>query len=286
MRRFTLIGALAFSLIGCHSGGMGSGGAEPKTEEQKTLYAIGLYLAKQVGPFSLKPDELTYVVQGLRDGTSGAKPVVELQAYGPKLNEMARARTKAKSEAEKAAAVSVLAAAAAESGAEKLPSGLVYKSITEGSGESPKATDRVKVKYTGTLRDGTVFDSTAKHPNGDPAVFGLTGVIPCWTEGMQKMKVGGKAKLTCPSEIAYGERGRPPTIPGGAVLTFEVELMSIEPPAAAPMNPMHIQGPGGNMVADPHNGALNRPLQMSRPGSAPPASSTMPAPKKAPASSN
>ncbi len=139
----------------------------------------------------------------------------------------------------------------------------------------------MKVHYHGTLRDGKVFDSSVERKQ--PATFGLTGVIPCWTEGLQKMKVGGKAKLTCPSEIAYGERGHPPTIPGGAVLTFKVELIDIEPPMApgapgAPgmpgrpggMSPgMSMPGRPGGAPGDPHNGALNQPLQLTRPGGSP-----------------
>jgi FKBP-type peptidyl-prolyl cis-trans isomerase FkpA len=122
--------------------------------------------------------------------------------------------------------------AAAEPGASKLPSGLVYTSLSEGTGASPGATDIVKAHYHGTLTDGTVFDSSVKR--GQPLEFSLSGVIPCWTEGVQKMKVGGKAKLVCPSSIAYGDAGRPPTIPGGATLVFEVELLEVKPQAAPP----------------------------------------------------
>ncbi len=104
--------------------------------------------------------------------------------------------------------------------------GLVYKSITEGSGASPAATDVVKVHYRGTLQDGTEFDSS--HKRGQPAEFPLNRVIKCWTEGVQKMKVGGKAQLTCPPGIAYGERGTPGgPIPPNATLNFEVELLAI-----------------------------------------------------------
>ena len=119
-----------------------------------------------------------------------------------------------------------LAAAAKEKGAVKSSSGLVYQSLKEGSGASPAATDIVKVNYRGTLTDGKEFDSSAK--NGGPVSFPLNKVIPCWTEGVQKMKVGGKAKLTCPSDIAYGDRGSPPLIKPGSTLVFEVELLSIE----------------------------------------------------------
>ena len=118
-----------------------------------------------------------------------------------------------------------LAAAAKEAGAVKTDSGLVYKSLSEGKGASPAATDVVKVNYAGTLTDGKKFDASADH--GGPIEFPLNRVIPCWTEGVQKMKVGGKAKLVCPSETAYGDRGQGP-IPGGAALMFEVELLGIE----------------------------------------------------------
>jgi FKBP-type peptidyl-prolyl cis-trans isomerase FkpA len=118
-----------------------------------------------------------------------------------------------------------LAAAAKAKGAEKTASGLVYQSLKEGTGAKPAATDTVKVNYRGTLTDGKEFDSSAK--NGGPISFPLNKVIPCWTEGVQKMKVGGKAKLTCPSAIAYGSRGAGGVIPPDATLVFEVELLSI-----------------------------------------------------------
>ena len=118
-----------------------------------------------------------------------------------------------------------LAAAAKEPGASVAASGLVYKSIKDGNGASPKATDTVKVNYKGTLPDGTKFDASADH--GGPITFPLNRVIPCWTEGVQKMKVGGKAKLTCPSAIAYGARGAGGVIPPNATLVFEVELIAI-----------------------------------------------------------
>jgi FKBP-type peptidyl-prolyl cis-trans isomerase FkpA len=117
--------------------------------------------------------------------------------------------------------------AAAEPGATKTSSGLVYRELKPGTGASPKVSDIVKVNYRGTLVDGTEFDSSYKR--NEPATFPLGQVIPCWTEGVQKMKVGGKSQLVCPSSIAYGERGSPPVIPGGATLIFEVELLGIGP---------------------------------------------------------
>ena len=117
------------------------------------------------------------------------------------------------------------AAAAKEQGAIVTPSGLVYRSLRDGNGASPSAADNVKVHYRGTLANGTEFDSSYKR--NAPAQFPLGGVIPCWTEGVQKMKVGGKAKLTCPSATAYGPRGAGGVIPPNATLVFEVELLAI-----------------------------------------------------------
>ena len=120
----------------------------------------------------------------------------------------------------------LLAAAAKEKGATVTPSGLVYRSLKDGTGASPAATDVVKVHYRGTFADGKEFDSSFKR--NAPAQFPLNGVIPCWTEGVQRMKVGGKAQLTCPASIAYGERGAGGgVIPPNTALQFEVELLEI-----------------------------------------------------------
>lgn len=120
----------------------------------------------------------------------------------------------------------VAAAAAREPGAVVTPSGLVYRALQEGNGASPSATDTVRVHYRGTFPDGREFDSSYKR--GQPAEFPLNRVIRCWTEGVQRMKIGGKAKLTCPASIAYGERGAGGgLIPPNATLLFEVELLAI-----------------------------------------------------------
>ena len=124
-----------------------------------------------------------------------------------------------------AQADATLTAASKEAGAKVTASGLVYRSIKDGTGASPKATDKVKVHYKGTFPDGKEFDSSYKR--NEPTEFPLNGVIPCWTEGVQLMKTGGKAKLTCPSSIAYGQRGAGGVIPPNATLVFEVELLAI-----------------------------------------------------------
>jgi FKBP-type peptidyl-prolyl cis-trans isomerase FkpA len=124
-----------------------------------------------------------------------------------------------------ASANDVAAAAAKEPGAVVTASGLVYRSLKDGSGASPAATDRVKVHYRGTFPDGKEFDSS--YSRNQPAEFPLNRVIQCWTEGVQMMKVGGKARLTCPASIAYGEKGAGGVIPPNATLQFEVELLGI-----------------------------------------------------------
>ncbi|HXC93231.1 MAG TPA: FKBP-type peptidyl-prolyl cis-trans isomerase, partial [Geobacteraceae bacterium] len=204
----------------------------PETEEQKTLYAIGLLVGRQLDIFSLSPADLEWVKEGLVDKVTGQKEKVELAAYNEKVQEFARAKRKLKGEKQAAAGKEYLEKAAAEKGAVKTESGLVYISLKEGEGESPKATDTVKVHYIGTLVDGKEFDSSYKR--NKPIDFRLDGVIKCWTEGVQKMKPGGKAKLVCPSSIAYGENGAGEVILPGATLVFEVELLEIVKPAASP----------------------------------------------------
>ena len=132
------------------------------------------------------------------------------------------------------AAISLMASfsAAAQPAPFVTGSGLTFQSLREGEGASPTVNDTVRVNYTGTLADGTVFDSSyARHA---PAQFPLLNVIPCWTEGLQYMRVGGKARLTCPPDIAYGERGAGGSIPPNATLTFVVELLAVLPSQAAP----------------------------------------------------
>jgi FKBP-type peptidyl-prolyl cis-trans isomerase FkpA len=201
--------------------------AEPelKSDDDKTLYTLGVALSRNLGTFNLTPAELDIVELGLTDGVLNKEKKVNVESYNPKIQELAKARAAAAAEVEKKASQPFLEKAAKEKGAQKTASGLIYQEITPGTGEQPKATDKVKVHYTGTLMDGTVFDSSVQR--GQPATFPLSGVIKCWTEGLQMMKVGGKSKLICPSDIAYGDRGSPPKIKPGATLIFDVELLEI-----------------------------------------------------------
>lgn len=195
------------------------------TDEEKTLYALGVAVGGNIQQFALSAEELAVVRAGFDDGVLGNEPQVDMQTYGPLIQVLADERVAAAASAEKAASAAFLAEMAAEDGAEQTESGLIYIPMTAGSGESPAATDTVRVHYHGTLRDGSVFDSSVER--GEPISFALSGVIPCWTEGVQKMRVGGKSKLVCPSDTAYGDGGQGP-IPGGAALVFEVELLGIE----------------------------------------------------------
>jgi len=205
-------------------------GPELKTDEDKTFYALGLALGPQLSAFSLSAAELEFVKAGMTDAVLGKDKKVELKDFMPKVQQLAQSRAAATAAQEKKAGQAFLDKAAAEKGATKTASGLIYSEITPGKGEQPKATDKVKVHYKGTLTDGTVFDSSIER--GQPATFPLNGVIKCWTEGVQMMKVGGKSKLVCPSDIAYGDHGSPPKIKPGATLVFEVELLEIVQPEA------------------------------------------------------
>ncbi len=191
------------------------------TDEEKTIYALGLSIYNSLAQFDLSPAELAIVKRALSDAAA-RKPAVELQTWGPKIPALAEARQKAESQA-------YMQKAAAQPGAVKTESGIIYREIRAGTGASPKATDTVKVNYRGTLINGTEFDSS--YSRHQPAQFALNGVIRCWTEGVQKMKVGGEAELVCPADLAYGDRGQGP-IPAGATLVFQIELLEVS--AATP----------------------------------------------------
>lgn len=200
------------------------------TDDQKTIYAAGLFIYdRSIQQLNLSPAELDIVKQAITDAAAG-KPALDLNTWGPKLQAFAYQRQQQLAARSHEEATVYLAKAAAEPGAVKTGSGLIYREITAGSGPSPNATDTVRVHYRGTLPDGKEFDSS--YARSEPAEFPLNRVIKCWTEGLQKMKVGGKSILVCPSDLAYGEQGHPPTIPPGAALTFQVELLGIVNPPA------------------------------------------------------
>jgi FKBP-type peptidyl-prolyl cis-trans isomerase FkpA len=202
--------------------------AAPLTDDQKVVYALGLLMQRSLKQFDLSAAELDVLKRALTDAAA-SKPAIDLDEWGPKIEAFAAVRGERVAAREKAASVAYLAKAAAEPGVVKTDSGLIYRDLSPGTGPSPTANDTVKVHYRGTLINGTEFDSS--YSRNEPAQFPLGRVIPCWTEGVQRMKVGGKARLACPSDLAYGDAGRP-SIPGGATLVFEIELLEIV--AAAP----------------------------------------------------
>lgn len=197
----------------------------PKNQEQKTLYAIGLTVSQQLAVFNLTSDELSIVVQAILDSGNGRKPEIELKDYAEKVQELARIRRKIQGEKLASANKDFLEKALKEKGAIKTESGLVYLSLKEGTGPSPKSPDVVKVNYRGTLADGKEFDSTYRR--GKPLEIKLDRGIKCWSEGLQKMRSGAKARLVCPSDLAYGDSGVSDIILPGATIAFEVELLEV-----------------------------------------------------------
>lgn len=198
----------------------------PKTEEEKTLYALGMLVSSSLSVFYLTPAELEIVKQGLTDAVTGKKPAVELSAYNEKVQQLFTARRKAEGERLAGMNKGFLDKAAKAKGAVKTASGLVYLSLKDGSGATPNPTDTVKVNYRGMFPDGKEFDSSYKR--GQPVDMKMDGVIKCWNEGLQKMKTGGKAELVCPPDIAYGEAGAGDLILPYATLVFEVELLEVK----------------------------------------------------------
>ena len=213
----------------------------PKTDDQKAFYALGVHLSKQISVFDMSPEELKYLQQGMSDAAAGKKLAAEPETNMQKLGLLAQSRMVRTAEKQKELSKPYLEKAATEKGAQKTASGMIYQEIKPGTGAQPKPTSIVKVHYIGTLIDGKEFDSSVKR--SQPVDFPLDKVIPCWREGVGMMKVGGKAKLVCPSNIAYGDQGRPSVIPGGATLVFEIELLDVKAAKAAAPAPKRPPAP-------------------------------------------
>jgi FKBP-type peptidyl-prolyl cis-trans isomerase len=196
----------------------------PTTDDQKALYTLGQLLGQNVANVSLTEEELKVLIQGLSDQAFGRPAKVDTNENMPLLQTFMTQRLQAAADAELVKAKAFLEEQAKKPGAIKTDSGIVIEELKAGTGPTPISTDTVKVHYHGTLRDGTVFDSSVDR--NEPALFPLSQAIACWTEGVQHIHVGGKSRLTCPADLAYGVQGRP-GIPANAALTFEVELLEI-----------------------------------------------------------
>jgi len=195
-----------------------------ETEQDRTLYAFGVMIAARMPKFNPTPQEIDKIVAGLKDGIQGQEPRVAMADYAEKMDSFFQQRMAEASATETAAGTRFREEIENQSGAVTSDTGVIYIEIEAGSGAQPVDGDSVKVHYEGTLRDGTVFDSSIAR--GEPATFQVDGVVPCFSEGLKKMKAGGKARLVCPPEQAYGNRGTP-RIPPGATLSFEVQLLEV-----------------------------------------------------------
>lgn len=202
-----------------------------ESEDDKTFYAMGYMLGGNLQRLSLTDKELAALYKGISMASKNEKSEVDMATYQARIQEVFKSRMDKVAEKEKSAGSAFLDKFVKEEGATKTASGLAYKVIKEGTGASPTAEDVVEVHYHGTLSDGTVFDSSVER--GKTISFPLNRVIKGWTEGLQTMKEGGKTKFVIPADLAYGEAGAPPKIPGGATLVFEVELFKVTKAADA-----------------------------------------------------
>lgn len=227
--------------------------ATPAASNDRLFYALGVLLSRNqnLAALDLSDQELKQLLAGLRDGYQHHAQIDNPESYLPQMQALQRSREQAVAERQKQAGAAFTAKVATLPGAHKTASGLVYVSSVKGSGAQPGPTDRVKVQYTGKLIDGTVFDSS--YTRGQPATFPLAGIIPCWKEALQLMKVGGHARVVCPADIAYGDRGRPPVIPPGATLDFQIELLDVVVPPPPSLAVPNTPAPGHSATSG--NGA-------------------------------
>jgi FKBP-type peptidyl-prolyl cis-trans isomerase FkpA len=217
------------ALVACNSN-------DPKkvsleSDDDKTFYAMGYMLGGNLQRLSLSDKELAALYKGVAAAAKNEKSEVDMAKFQNRIQEVFKARMDKVASKEKDSGKAFLEKFVKDEAATKTESGLAFKVIKEGTGATPGAEDVVEVHYHGTLADGTVFDSSVER--GKTISFPLNRVIKGWTEGLQTMKEGGKTKFVIPADLAYGEAGAPPKIPGGATLVFEVELFKVTKAADA-----------------------------------------------------
>jgi FKBP-type peptidyl-prolyl cis-trans isomerase len=220
-----ILTASLITSLACVDQGSGSSGASgTPTEDDKIFYSIGLMAGMGMVEFGLTEAEFEWVARGMADAAMGREPLANPEEHMAAIQQVYTARVARANEGERTESDAFLVKEAAAEGAVQSESGMIRQILVAGEGAQPEPTDEVRVHYHGTLRDGTVFDSSVDR--GEPAQFPLNRVIPCWTEAVTQMKVGGKSRIVCPASIAYGSRGMG-EIPGDAALVFEVELLEI-----------------------------------------------------------
>ena len=204
----------------------GPAASEPAltTDEQRTVYALGVQLMLDLSAFNLTEQELLIVQRAMRDMRKG-ELAIDPNQYLERVGDLAQSRQQAQGRLEAKRGQAYFEAAKRDVGAQLSPSGLVLKVERAGKGVKPTAGSKVRVHYRGALVDGTVFDSS--YERGQPAEFALNQVIPCWTDALTQLRIGAKAKLVCPPRIAYGRKGAPPAVPPNATLVFDVELLQL-----------------------------------------------------------
>lgn len=222
--------AVVLSFLSCQKQGSPTS-TKVETEDDKIFYSVGVMFGQRLQNLELNDKELAAIYAGLYESATNKKLRVEPAEYQRKVQEAFNARMKMAADKTKEAGKKFIDEFVSKEGAQKTASGLAYKIIQEGTGPMPKETDIVEVHYHGTLPDGTVFDSSVERK--EKVSFPLNRVIKGWTEGLQLLKTGGKMKMVIPSDLAYGDQGAPPKIPGGATLVFEVELFSVKSEAEA-----------------------------------------------------
>jgi FKBP-type peptidyl-prolyl cis-trans isomerase len=205
-------------------GGKSPGASDAPSDDDKIFYSIGVMAGMGMAEFELTDAELAWVSRGVADAAMRRELLASPEDHMNEIQGIYTSRKARANAAEATASAEFVEQEAAVEGAVRSDSGMIMKVLVDGEGEQPGPTDEVKVHYHGTLRDGTVFDSSVER--GTPAQFPLDRVIPCWTEALTQMKVGGKSRIVCPASIAYGSRGMG-SIPGDAALVFEVELLEV-----------------------------------------------------------
>ena len=228
--KFLSVSLMGLVLVACNKNDPSS--VKLENEDEKTFYAMGFMLGGNLQRLSLNDKELAALYKGVAAASKNEKSEVDMAVYQNRIQEVFKSRMDKVAQTEKDAGKAFIEKFVKDESATKTESGLAYKVIKEGTGKTPMAEDVVEVHYHGTLADGTVFDSSVER--GKTISFPLNRVIRGWTEGLQTMKEGGKTKFVIPADLAYGDAGAPPKIPGGATLVFEVELFKVSKGEAAP----------------------------------------------------